>query len=261
VKFIILKYPINKPMLVMGLIMFALTVLLTIYLPFNEHIVLGINSMFKPIKFAISIGVYALTFALLLPLWQDQKTVNKFVLLAIVTMVYEQAIITGQALRGSLSHFNNQKVPDRIMYMLMGVMITWLTVYTLILTIRFISQKSIAISKPLRLSIIYGLLLFVIFSFWGGLMSALNTHTYGGPMGGKGLPLVNWSIDFGDLRVAHFFGLHAIQIIPLFGIFISSIKTSQQLKVILIKTFSLIYLAFLTFTALQAFRSIPFISF
>jgi hypothetical protein len=46
---------------------------------------------------------------------------------------------------------------------------------------------------------------------------AFGGHTVGASDGGPGFPGVGWSKQHGDLRIPHFFGLHAIQIIPLFA--------------------------------------------
>ena len=64
-------------------------------------------------------------------------------------------------------------------------------------------------------SIRLGIVLFVVFAFEGFVMGSRLTHTVGGPDGTPGLPLLHWSYSHGDLRVAHFVGMHALQLLPL----------------------------------------------
>jgi hypothetical protein len=251
-------YRRNKLLAQVGTIHLVLALILGIYSFFNKELIMGINSMIKPVKFALSIWIYAWTMAMLLFYFNDKKKVRNLSILAVVTMVYEQFVITFQAFRGQLSHFNNSSVLGGILYAFMGIFIVALTFQTLRITLTFIRQSTYTISAPLVLSIQIGLIYFVIFSFFGGYISGVNGHTIGAKDGGEGLALINWSTTFGDLRVAHFFGIHALQIIPLFGYWVSR-KYESATATKAIWVFSGIYLAYVCFTMIQALIGMPFL--
>ncbi len=52
--------------------------------------------------------------------------------------------------------------------------------------------------------------------------TTIGAHSVGVPTAAKGLPIVGWSSVGGDLRIPHFIGLHAMQIVPLFGVLLAS---------------------------------------
>ena len=61
-------------------------------------------------------------------------------------------------------------------------------------------------------------------------MLARGSHTVGAADGGPGLPFVNWSVIAGDLRIAHFIAIHAIQIVPLFAWMLWQMTPRPELK-------------------------------
>lgn len=248
----------NKILFWLGAIHFIIFLLLLFYLPLNDIVVLGLNSVIKPIKFALSIWIYSWTMAIILSLVNDTRKVKIYSWIAVITMSFEQIAITSQALRGELSHFNNANTYGFVVFQLMGVFILTLTLWTGYMAYFFIKQKTYHLPPVLVLSIKIGLIYFVIFSLFGGYIGGKTGHTVGAVDGGNGLWFLNWSTLFGDLRVAHFFGIHSLQIIPLFGLFLSKFSnTSSATKLVWI--FSILYFLYIVFVMVQSVKGLPLI--
>ncbi|MEL7339574.1 MAG: hypothetical protein AAGM67_03740, partial [Bacteroidota bacterium] len=132
-----------------------LSVILLVMIPFNETTVLGINSLIKPFKFATSIWLYMWTMAYLMHYFQNERINKRLTYLIVITMLYEQAVITVQALRGTLSHFNQDTALEGILFGLMGIMITAMTLYSLYAVLKFRKQKGpMSLTKAQKESII-----------------------------------------------------------------------------------------------------------
>jgi hypothetical protein len=139
---------------------------------------------------------------------------------------------------------------NAMFFSIMGIFIVLFTFTAIYIAILFFRQKQFAIPLPYLWGIRLGLLVFIFFTSEGGMMVAKMAHTIGGPDGGPGLPLVNWSTRYGDLRIAHFFGMHSLQILPLFGYYVAKNKNHTIL-------FSTIYFAFVMFLFVQAMAGVP----
>jgi hypothetical protein len=248
----------NKILFWLGLIHFIIFFLLFIYSFFNNAMVLGINSAIKPMKFALSIWLYSWTMALILNYIKAYQKVKIYSWLAVVCMGFEQTAITLQALRGEQSHFNTTNSFGIVLFTLMGVFILIITLWTAYMTYIFSKQKIDAINPAIVLSIQVGLVFFVLFSLFGGYISSLKGHTIGASDGRPGLWFLNWNTNYGDLRVAHFFGIHSLQLIPVFAITISKYLNNFK-SLIAVKLFSFMYLLFILWTVVQGLLGLPFI--
>jgi hypothetical protein len=178
----------------------------------DQRTLLGAPLWVKPLKFAISFAVYSGTLAWMLARLPDRR-MHRTGWLIVVTSAIEVAIIVGQAARGVRSHFNDDDAVGETLFILMGVTIVFLYVATFAVALRFLREPGDdpATTWAVRLGLLVSLLGMSI----GFVMSAIGSHAVGVPDGGAGLPFTNWSTTGGDLRIGHFVGLHALQLLPL----------------------------------------------
>ena len=220
-KHILSKIRASNPLLFSGMVASVVGALVCVVLIlFTNQQVLGINAWIKPLKFFLSIAIFIGTMGFFLSFLNKPVAVKAYSIMVIVVFLFEQVVIVWQASRGQLSHFNVSTPLDGALFAAMGIAITVLGLWTAAMTVYFFTTP-----VPMGLTgfwwgIRLGLVCFVVFSFEGGLMAARLRHTVGAPDGGPGLPLLNWSKQYGDLRIAHFVGMHALQVLPLLGYFL-----------------------------------------
>ncbi|WP_435625727.1 hypothetical protein [Flagellimonas sp.] len=227
---------------------------------FDDRMLMGINVWVKPLKFTISGGLYVLTSGFLITLYpfsrRKKNIVNNIVSW---TLAAEICIIVFQAARGVQSHYNQSSLFDGILFGLMGILISiivFVMVFFIIETIRL----RLNTPRHVQWAILLGWLVVFFGSWVGGQMIGQMAHNVGVPDGGEGLPLLNWSTIAGDLRIAHFFGLHGIQIIPLFAVVLTNrLKASSVAKSILVILFGLLYASWIAFTFYQAKQGMPLV--
>jgi hypothetical protein len=191
-----------------------------IALPLDRRVILGLNPWIKPLKFEISVIVFLLTAGLLLAvLRQDGRWTELLRWCGWgfgVAMIVENTLIAMQSARGVPSHMNFSSHFNAATFATMGLFIL---LNTLLLAIVFwlFCVARLAIPPSELWGIRLGLVLLLAGSLEGALIVNHGGHTVGAPDGGAGLPFLNWSLQHGDLRVAHFFALHALQILWLAG--------------------------------------------
>ncbi len=206
-----------------GLVSFCMALVALAFVFLTNRQVMGVHAWIKPLKFFISIGLFNWTMALFLSHLPQERAgaIRWYSWMVVIVFMFEMLVIAGQAARGQLSHFNVSTPLNGALFSLMGVAILTLTIWTGITASWFFKTETPAdVPAGYWWGIRLGLVLFCLFSFEGMVMARNLQHTVGAPDGGEGLPLVNWSKKHGDLRIAHFVGIHALQVLPLAGYYL-----------------------------------------
>lgn len=207
-----------------GLTIWGLVVLLAmlpmlVALGIDERTLRGANVWSKPLKFHASIALLAWTTAgfmsLLNPARLRSRTLRGMVVALIAASTFELGYIGWQAARGEASHFYVSDPFHAAMYMLMGVGAMTLTATQAVLAWQIHRHARPGLAPAFKRSVVLGLALsFVLGSLAGAVLSGRQ------PAIGS-TPVLGWAIGGGDLRPAHFLGIHAAQGLPMLGWWIS----------------------------------------
>jgi hypothetical protein len=218
-------------MLVTAWSMVPVAVVCLVGLVVDDRVLTGAPIWLKPLKFALSIAVYGFTWAWLISLLGIGKRLagRVSVVLAAVLLV-EQVLIVTQVVRGRTSHFNVQTPFDSAVFVVMGLSIAVLWTGTLVLTVLVL--RTPFADRATRWALRIGSVVSLAGVGMGALMTSptsaqldsmeqgtfkgiVGAHSVGVEDGGPTMPFTGWSTTGGDLRIAHFVGMHALQVLPL----------------------------------------------
>lgn len=203
--------------------------LLAYLIPGAAHTV---NPWIKPIKFSISFATYVWTaslFFLLLriPIWQVTLARRA----TAISVTVEMLLLGVQAWQNTHA-YPSQSLSAVVISQTVTAMVlvnTAMMVWILVLCCGRRARANLA-DQTLVSAIRNSIVIFLIGNAVGGYMLARGSHTVGASDGGQGLPFLNWSMVAGDLRIAHFIAVHAIQIVPLFAYLLLQMAPRPGLK-------------------------------
>jgi hypothetical protein len=271
-RIVALGYAAAPGLTALGFIMAADLVFCMLGLVVDRRVITGAPAWLKPAKFALSTMIACWSFAYCMASTTIWPRVRRVLDVVLATGLFiEIALIDMQAARGTSSHFNLATRFDAAVFGVMGVSIACIWLGMLVLTVLLFRQSfaGSAWGWSLRL----GMVLAVVGTGSGALMTVPNSrqlaeahvtgrlpvagaHTVGAPDGGHGLPVTGWSADHGDLRVAHFLGMHGLQVMPLLAWWIARRRTPADGRTQrnLIFAAATSYLALFGLILWQAFR-------
>ncbi|MEU3607773.1 hypothetical protein AB0E83_20345 [Streptomyces sp. NPDC035033] len=192
----------------------------------DDRFLMGAPIWLKPFKFALSFAAFCLTLGWMASFVPHRRRLVWWAgTVVAVGSVIEIVIISGQAARGRRSHFNYATALDETLYNVMGgtVVLLWLATLTLAVLLVRTRPADRASAWAMRCGIVLALAGTAVGFLMdrpapgqkAGVTDIVGAHSVGVPDGGPGMALTGWSTTGGDLRVPHFFGMHALQLLPL----------------------------------------------
>ena len=183
----------SPPLVRMTVVCLVLFLVALVGLVVDHRVITGAPAWLKPVKFAASGAFYLFTLAWMVRALPDTRMLRIASRLIAWILVTEIALIGVQAARGTTSHFNVNTPLNTAIFSTMGIGIAIVWVMSMVM-----------------------------------LWLYTRAPTIGGTDGGPGLPLTRWSREHGDLRVPHFLGMHALQLLPLLLLGIRRLRTRRD---------------------------------
>jgi hypothetical protein len=269
----------DRSLTFLGLAMLLTLMVSLVGVALDPRVITGAPAWLKPTKFASSIALYSFTLLWLLTFVQGHPRLVRLVSVATtLSFMVEMIVVITQVVRGTTSHFNAATPLDSALFSIMGMFVVVIWLMNLLAAVLLLVQRlpDPAFAWALRL----GLLLTLVGAASGFLMTrptptqltalkanqpvaAIGAHSVGVADGGPGLPVTGWSTVGGDLRVAHFVGLHALQAMPLIGWLLMrrrARRLSNRQRTALIWIAGLAYLGLMLLLIWQALRGQPLIA-
>jgi hypothetical protein len=240
---------------------------------------LGTPTWAKTFKFSVSTLLYGAGLLWILQLAQLKSATRLGGMIGWI-LSFELFLLVVQGARAVPMHFNYSTPLNAALWMSMTVGIVVMMLGFLVLCV--LVWRNLRAEPVLATGVRLGLLVTALGLAQGNLMPSptssqmealqagktvamIGAHTVGSPSitpdKGAGLPLVGWSTTHGDLRVGHFVGIHALQVIPLLGLWLSKrrgLNSKKAVRLVWIGAFA--YLGLVVLVTWQALRGQSIIS-
>jgi hypothetical protein len=189
-------------------------------------------------------------------------------------------LIVLQAVRGRPSHFNNSTPFDEAVWSLMGnlVVVLWTASLVVAVVVAFQRGGDVVLKSAARLGFALSLAGMVVAFLMtsptkeqdaaldrGETVGMIGAHSVGVADGGPAMPVTGWSTTGGDLRIAHFVGIHALQALPLLALLLAEVARRRPAARVggqrtargLVRAAALGYAGLLALLTWQALRGQP----